>query len=206
MHALIVDDHPLLACALALELKQRNITQISVASSLAEGLLVLHGSKVDFVILDLKLPDARGLTALRAVRTAAPTVRVAVMSGEDLTPEILADVISLGAITFIPKSHSTEYFNDTIQAAISGTRLFRMDVLLKGFQASNRYSVTPRETDVLQELSLGRSNKEIAKTLNLAEATVKRHLESIFSKLGVSRRAQAILLAREHGLILKHYL
>lgn len=201
MRVLLVDDHRLLAEALASLIEARfpacNVRQ---AASLAEALASLD-DRVGLVLLDLGLPDASGLDAVRAVRAHAPGARIVVVSADD-RPETVRAAIDLGASGFVPKQADSRQLLQALSAALEGGVTLPPTLLATwpGGVAEPAVDLTPRQLDVLRLLVDGHSNKLICRTLGLSESSVKTHLEAVYRRLGVSNRTQAVVAAARLGL------
>lgn len=195
---LLIDDHPLFRNGFAAMLAQfRPDWVLHVASNAAEGCAVIAcHSGIELAIVDIQLPDGDGFSAVTQMRTIDPTLSCIVISGrEDATARTRAE--SCGASGFIGKTDSPEDMVAAIEHVLSGHRGF--DRAGIGIISSPVLSV--RQSEVLALLAQGHANKEIRYRLGIAERTVRAHLTDLFGLLGVSSRVQAILRARELGLI-----
>lgn len=201
MKILLVDDHRLLAEALAGLIEARfPASTVQHAASLAEA-LVRVGDPTDLVLLDLGLPDASGLDAVRAVRAHAPEVRIVVLSADD-RPETVRAAIDLGASGFVPKQADSRLLLQALSAALEGRVTLPPTLLSQWPDAAEAPAVelTPRQHDVLRLLVGGHSNKLICRHLGLSESSVKTHLEAVYRRLGVANRTQAVVAAARLGL------
>lgn len=207
----LIDDHPLVAGALAVML-ERHLPQATFRSfvTMAEAVAAAaDGWTPDAVVLDLHLPDCSGVTGLRQVRQMWPGRRVVVMSGMTERSVVL-QCIDEGAFAYIPKNSSPEDLDDAIQTIISG-RMYLPSKIMNPGAASSRMDVpsfaashagttdgkplTAKQVTVLELVIKGLSNKDIARELDVAEGTVKSHLNTIYGRLGVSNRIEAIVAA-----------
>lgn len=193
-HILIVDDHWLFAAAIEREVRRLQPEfECFRAGTIADALaLVRLGRHFDIVLLDLKLPDAQGLAALEAILREAPQAKVAIVSAYD-DARLMREAYRLGAIGYLPKGGAPEAFERALQLLLSGGFYFPTEALEPSRQAGP-HGLTPREGDVLSQLVLGMTSKQIARKLGLAPATVDKHVEQIRVKLGARSRIQ--LLAR----------
>jgi DNA-binding NarL/FixJ family response regulator len=191
---LIVDDHWLVAAAIEREV-QRLLPECECARarSVADALaLVRLGRRFDLVLLDLRLPDAQGLAALEVMLRESPKSKVAIVSAyEDVN--VMREAYRLGAIGYLPKAGPPESFQRALQLLLSGGFYFPIEAL-EPARHNSPHGLTPREGDVLSQLVLGMTSKQIARKLGLAPATVDKHVEQIRVKLGARSRIQ--LLAR----------
>lgn len=191
---LIVDDHWLFASALEREVRRLQPESECVrAGSIADALaLVRLGRKFDLALLDLKLPDSHGLSALEALRREAPLTKIAVISASDDT-RLMREAYRLEAVGYLSKAGTPESFERGLQLLLSGGFYFPTEAL-EPSRHSSPHGLTPREGDVLSQLVRGMTSKQIARKLGLAPATVDKHVEQIRVKLGARSRIQ--LLAR----------
>lgn len=170
----------------------------------------------DIVLMDLRLPVVNGVEATRRITQARGAARVIVLTTFEEDAEIFA-ALRAGAVGYLLKTSPTEKLCAAIRLAARGESFLEPSVTAKvvaefaRLGGSERGSPSPsaglcealslREVEVLRLLAGGRSNKEIAAELNLAEGTVKNHLSNVFGKLGVLDRTQAALRGRDLGLI-----
>lgn len=202
--ALVVDDHPLFCDALALTLRAlAGVGEVETAHTLASALARIEASpKPDLVLLDLDLPDVDGLEGLLRLRTAAPGLRVLVVSSM-AEAALIGAALAAGAAGFVPKHSGRDAFRAALVALGEG-RVF----LPEGFEASIDGSeahdvvarlaqLTRQQARILELLCQGRLNKQIAWELSIAETTVKAHVTAIMRKLGVQSRTQAVLMAQQ---------
>ncbi|AXR06412.1 response regulator transcription factor [Salinimonas sediminis] len=200
---LVADDHPLfreaLRGALAPYFKD---TEILEAESLDSMMAVLDEQRnVSLVLLDLTMPGGEYFNGLITVREAYPDIPVAVVSASEGI-EVVAQVMSLGAQGFIPKSAPTK---DIAQAIIRITEghTWVPEAMQAELEAVNEElaqllqrfrELTPKQIQVLSFLRAGLMNKQIAHEMNVTEATIKAHISAILRKLEINTRTQAVLL------------
>jgi len=197
---LIVDDHPMV-----LRYTQAEVAKIApnahvlVATSISEAETRVAEALPDYVLLDLTLPDCNGLSGLVRLRQLAPDAVVGIVSAET-SPHVMRDCFLQGARGYLTKSTGADDFTAAL------LKLFE-----NGFyyppQASEPLPeeavnhLTAREVEVLRAVALGKSNKQIAPMLGIAESSVKAHLKNIHKKLGVRTRLEAVRRGEELGLI-----
>lgn len=203
MKCLLVDDHALIRDALVLLIAlDHPRVDLRHAASLAQACALLAAEPdIRLVLLDLALPDSQGLATLQRLRAAAPTVRVVVISADE-RPETVLSVLDAGAAGFIPKTTESNLMRSALATVITGgvhVPLANSPAAAEPMEA-DRLGLTPRQVDVLRMLVDGRSNKSIARALDLSPSTVKTHLEAIFHRLQVSSRTQAVVAAARLGL------
>ncbi len=197
---LIADDHPLYCDALRAVVPQAcpGAAISEAASQEAVLAAITAGPPFDLVLLDLNLPGASGLSCLTALRRAVPGTPIVVVSAVD-DPKIMQDVIMGGASAFVPKSAPGQVLINALRVILAGGTYMPAGIfaaLRDSEHASHANELTLRQRRVLELLSTGLSNKQIARALDISEITVKAHVSAIFRKLGVSNRVQAGLEAR----------
>jgi DNA-binding NarL/FixJ family response regulator len=202
---IIVDDHPLFRAALREAvgklLPGTRIVEAGSLSSLEEA--VQSNPSADLILLDLRMPGARGFSALIQLRAQYPSIPVTVVSAID-EPAMIRRALDFGASGFIPKSASIETIGAMLRSVLDGEVAlppgYSDPVSDNGRQESElarRFaSLTPQQLRVLLLLADGYSNKAIAVDLGVSEATVKAHVTVVLRKLGIERRTQAALLAQ----------
>ena len=189
MLILIVDDHELIRNGLAQALRGAGHNIVGEAATLAEAKAQLLFTHPEVVIVDVSLPDGSGLDLI------TPQYKFVVLTlGDD--PSSLQTAHKRGAAAYVLKGEPINHLLAIIDQLQSATYHFAAPALPK-----NRFDLTQRELDVLQILQTGWSAKEMASHLFLAETTVKSHLASIYRKLDVKNRTQAIVVALANHLI-----
>ncbi len=203
---LLVDDHVVVRESLVLLLAHRMPElRIVEAASLMQAQLVLGSvAEIDLVLLDLDLPDSRGLATLAAVRAAAPAVPVVVLSTHD-GGEWSSQAIAQGASSYIAKTARSGVLVEAVAQVIQG-RVVVPESLCAAWAAdevaAQLQQLSERQRDVLRLLVQGQSNKAIAAALDLSEATVKTHVQAVFRRLNVVNRTQAVLAAARAQVVL----
>lgn len=196
----IADDHPLFRAALRSAVdKAAPGADIQECASLAEAKAALAVGAADLLLLDLKLSDSEGMGGLVSIRAEYPIVPIAVVSASE-DAAVVRQALTLGAAGFIPKSSSLPQMVEAIGAVLAGdgwspdlseTETGEDDL------AARVASLTTSQLRILEGLKEGRLNKQIAYDLGVSEATIKAHLTSVFRKLGVQNRTQAVILAKQ---------
>jgi DNA-binding NarL/FixJ family response regulator len=222
MNVLLVEDHALFAESLAYVLRRAlPQVQVSHAPSCAAALAQVRAADmvIDLILLDLGLPGCTGLDALVTLREHLEVVPIIVVSAHRDRATILA-AIDHGAMGFIPKTSSERAFVAALQVFLAGGIYLPRSVHdpdddgqftarpqgcapAVGASVPQDFGLTPRETAVLRLLVEGRSNKAIARALDIAEATVKAHAHAACRKLKVTRRTEAIVAASRLNLQLR---
>lgn len=162
---------------------------------------------VDLILCDLLMPDLPPLQGVAMLREVAPAIPLMVVTGQE-DDDLLLALFDLGIAGFVPKSADSSLLEAAIRLVLAGGRYLPPEVLRLVGPAARETSgaahlngLTDRQRDVLWLMSQGRSNKEIARVLNLSPATVKAHAAAVFGTLGVSNRTEAAYLARATGLV-----
>ncbi len=172
------------------------------ASNGKDTLRQLPESGADIALVDIDLPDMTGIEIIREARTSGFTKPILAMSGSNTAS--LHDVLTNGANGFVSKTEGNEHFVDAIRfVAEHPTEKWLSPSAHRQMMLSQnlleKSGLTPAEISILRHINF--SNKEIAETLNLSESTVKNHLWSIFQKIGISSRHEALEFAVKSGLI-----
>ena len=201
LKSLSADDHQLMIHAIRLVLEDsEDIEIVGEADSGSKVLPLVGQTSPDLVLLDIRMPGMDGLTVLERLRERYPKVRVAVLSAVD-DPSVIQAAFNRGASAFIVKHIDPRDLPAAIRQAIAGAIFQPLGLLERAADVAAREAdLSKRELTILQALQSGRSNKQIAAELFLAEQTVKFHLTNIYRKLGVSSRTEAVRYAFEHGL------
>jgi DNA-binding NarL/FixJ family response regulator len=197
VHVLLVDDHPLFREGFAAVLRRRRPEWLlRTASSGDEAMrLLASGEATDIAIIDIQLPDIDGFDAARSIAQQTPLVSRVMISGreDDAARRRSRDC---GASGFISKACAPEQIIDALERVLAGGLAFEPVVDQSASQA-----ITARQLEVLSLLAEGHSNKAIEKRMNIAPRTVRAHLTEVFRLLEADGRVQAILKARQLGLI-----
>jgi DNA-binding NarL/FixJ family response regulator len=201
---LIVDDHPVVRQGLRVLLEvQDGIEVVGEAGDGPAALALAAEQKPDVILLDLKLPGLDGLAVLAELRARqGHQARILVLTSAT-DPVAAGQAMRGGAAGVLYKDVDPDALVRAIRAVHDGHLLLAPEAagtLLQPATGQNRGldALTAREREVLAELAKGRSNREIARALNVAEKTVKAHVSSVLAKLGVQDRTQAALFAVRH--------
>ncbi len=206
MRALLIDDHMLFSQGLRFLLEDLDPTlQCDSATSIADA--VARPGPFDLILLDYRLPDSQGSAGLMRVLAAHPDSPVVMLSG-DGQPELVNELVELGAAGFVSKSADTDTLLGALRTILAGgVYLPPLAVALRVPQdqraatSSAAAGLSPRQLDCLLKLAQGKSNKTIARELDLADSTVKTHISAVFSALDVNNRAEAVFKAAALGLL-----
>jgi len=205
IRVLLVDDHALLRAGMArlLDLAD-DVSVIGSAGSGVEGLEMAAALRPDVVLMDLSMPGMSGVEATRRLLAAHPDTAVVVLTSF-AEPDLVVDALDAGAIGYLLKDAEPDGLVGAVRAAARGEspldpRAAR--IVLTGRAKPAPVSVlSGREKEVLVLVAEGLANKQIARSLGIAERTVKAHLTSVFTQIGVTDRTSAALWAHRRGLV-----
>jgi DNA-binding NarL/FixJ family response regulator len=198
LRILVVDDHALMRDAVRSIIDAGEGIEIAGEAETAAEALRLAGSLgPDLVLLDLALPDTEGLRCLEALRRRHPDTLVVVFSGVE-DPDLIAGALECGAAAFVLKRTNPHDLAAAIRQAVDQTVFTGRGAPLQG---ASRARLTRKELEVLAQLALARSNREIAQALWISDQTVKFHLRNVYRKLGASTRTEAVRIAHERALV-----
>jgi DNA-binding NarL/FixJ family response regulator len=205
---LIADDHVVIRAGLKSLLGDvRDIDIVAEAADGEEAIRLARRHRPDVVLLDVRMPGADGLAVLGQIRSEFPAIAVVMFSSYD-NPTYIARAVALGAAGYLVKNATREEIIAGIRRAASGEALWSREGLRRvtGALSTPRAApeldapLTKRESEVLKQLALGLSNKEIAQALEISYETVKEHVQHILRKLAVADRTQAAVWAVRKGL------
>ncbi len=211
MKVLLADDHALFreGVRLVLESLVEGPLEVVEASDYIQALAAIRAdASVDVGLVDLNMPGMDGFSGIEALKRASPNLHLVVVSASE-QPSDVRRALDSGAHGYITKSSPSAAMLEAIRLVLGGETFISpgLDVpdgLGGGANDSDaeavRQSLTPRQRDVLAMLRQGKSNKEIARDLDLAEITVKLHVTAILRALGVENRTQAAIMASKIGL------
>lgn len=204
LHILLVDDHEVVRKGLRLLLETVLGYEVTEAASGDEALSCINTRIPDLVLLDARMPERDGIWTLQRIRQDHDSLPVIILSTYD-TSDYVNGAIDNGADGYLLKDASSQQLREAIDSALAGDGLYlQPQVARRLFERQGRSDdladLSQRELTVLTELVSGRSTNEIGAELHLAPKTVKAHLTSIFRKLGVSNRTQAVAKALREGL------
>ena len=202
---LIADDHPLFREALTfIASSVLPDTEVVYATNYAETKHALEEQTFKLVFLDLNMPDSNGLTDLALLKKLHPTTPVIVVSAHE-DPNIIRTCLDYNASGYIIKSSEPEVIQQAIKVILGGDIYAPANIDLNpkvsdanSIAANQISSLTPSQLKVLIEIGKGKLNKQIAYDLDVTEATVKAHITTVFKKLKINNRTQAVLFTKEH--------
>jgi DNA-binding NarL/FixJ family response regulator len=205
---LIADDHEVVRYGLRSLMADTDIEIVGEATTGEEAIQMALERNPDVVLLDIRMPGGDGLNALGRLKLERPELAVLMLSTYD-NPTYVARAVALGAAGYILKGADREALIDAVRKASRGESAWTRDELRRvtGALATPRLNadvevpLTQRESEVLRQLALGLTNKEIAQALHISYETVKEHVQHILRKVGVSDRTQAAVWAVRKGLV-----
>ena len=207
----IADDHELARAGLrAMLTDQRGFELVGEASNGQEALLLCRRLQPDLALIDVRMPGMDGLSTCRAVKQECPATSVILVTMH-ANPEYLFEALKAGAAGYVLKDVSQRELISAVQNVLHGESILNQELMARLLQRLARETpgqkdlpagrLSPREREVLELLTKGQTNREIARKLTVSVSTVKIHVEHILAKLGVSDRTQAAVRAIETGLV-----
>jgi two-component system NarL family response regulator len=212
IRVLVADDHALFREGIRRLLAATpDMEVVGEAKSGEEAAALVEDLAPDVVLLDIKMPGMSGIDVARVIRTTSPRTRV-VMLTVHANEEFLFEAIKAGAMGYLLKDASSNELLQAVRLVAQGEGLLAPGLAAKVFKEFARVAasqdlapvltpLTDREAEILQHVTSGLANKEIARTLNISERTVKNHLTNIMEKLHVNSRTQAAVYALRTGLV-----
>lgn len=210
IRVLIVDDHPMVRRGLrSLLSSYRDIEVVGEADDSVSALEQVTHLSPEIVLLDIQLPGADGVEVARQLSRVAPSAKIIALTAYD-SEEYVQSALRAGVLAYLLKRTSDETVVEAVRSVHQGKRLVSpalMDRVLQQYQtmaqsqAQHDSGLTDQDIRVLQLISEGATNEEIAKETHWSERTVKREVEQIVSKLGARNRAQAVAEAIRRGLV-----
>ncbi|MEQ9039272.1 MAG: response regulator transcription factor [Silicimonas sp.] len=200
MRLLVADDHDLVRETIALFLEAEGMTEVVSVDSLDAALdSISKTGSFDLVLLDYNMPGMDGLLGLKRTLDVNDSHPVAVISGT-ASPQVASEALAAGAAGFIPKTLGSKSMLSAIRFMAAGEVFVPFNFMQQAEQKTVG-NLTERETEVLRGLGEGKSNKEIARDLDLQEVTIKLHVKTLCRKLDAKNRTQAAMIARDRGLL-----
>ena len=206
IHVLLIEDHFLARMALQSVLADHaQIRIVGEASDGVEGVQLYRSLQPDVVVLDLRLPRMDGFDVIVELRKEPRPARIVVLSNYRGSEDVYRAIQS-GAIGYLTKDASGEDLINAIRHADMNLRFLPQVVMDRLLERIPSLELTPREKEVLVCITQGRSNREIADELNIAEKTVRMHVSAVLEKMGARDRTQATIYAIQRGLVhLDHF-
>lgn len=202
---LVADDHPLVRSGVRATLAQSGETEIvAEAHDFGEALQLIEQHSPDLLLLDVEMPGGRPEALIASARELLPQLKVLILTSHTDTPTIRA-LMKAKISGYILKDEAPEHLLQAVRVVSSGATWFSQSVMTKMMQAPDEQEdalavLTPREKQILQLLVAGKDNGSIAEEIHLAEQTVRNAVSSIYSKINVSSRVEAVVFIRNRGL------
>lgn len=204
IRVLIADDHPVVRAGLRDMLSaQPDLDVVAEAVNGAEAVSLVDRLRPRVVLMDLRMPEVDGVTAIARIKGEHPEVQILVLTTYDSDADILP-AVEVGATGYLLKDAPREELFQAIRAAAQGKPVLTSSVaarLMERMRNPNVEALTNREIEVLKLVARGANNRQIAGQLYITEATVKSHLIRIYGKLGVEDRTSAVTKALEQGIL-----
>lgn len=200
MRVLVADDHDLVRETIAAFLQAEGVGDVSMSANLPDALkLVEETGSFDLVLLDYNMPGMDGLAGLAKMIDVNEEKPVAILSGS-ATPTIAQEALKAGAAGFVPKTLGSKSMVSAARFMAAGEIYAPFDFMQQE-EPATAANLSQRETEVLRGLCEGKSNKEIARDLDLQEVTIKLHVKTLSRKLEARNRTHAAMIAKERSLI-----
>lgn len=197
---LIADDHPFFLDGLTANLEaETDMSVVARASDGRQAVELCRQHAPDVVLIDLRMPVMNGVEAIREIVVCSPESRIIVLTTYD-GDEDIHRALKAGAKSYLLKDVFREELLAAIREVYSGRRHISAQVAGRLAERAFADDLTGREREVLRLIAGGRTNREIGKALNIAEGTVKAHVNSILNKLNANDRTQAAMIALQRGL------
>jgi DNA-binding NarL/FixJ family response regulator len=201
IRVLVVDDHVLLRQGIAgILASEAEIALVAEAADGAEAVETFARVRPDVTLMDLQMPVLSGIEAIQRIRSGAPQARIIVLTTYPGDVQAVK-ALKAGASGYLLKSSLIDELLRAIRAVHGGRRYIPADVAQEIALHAAEEPLSAREVDILALVAAGKANKVVAHELSVSEQTVKAHLRTIFQKLGVNDRTQAVTTALRRGII-----
>jgi DNA-binding NarL/FixJ family response regulator len=198
---LVVDDHPAIRDGVSLVVDmQSDMVMVGEAANGEEAVERFEALLPDITLMDLRMPVKTGVSAIEAIRRRHPDARIIVLTtfeGDALALQSLR----AGAAGYLLKSSLRRELLDAVRTVHAGRRHLQSDIAADIAVHAVEEQLTAREVEVLQLISVGNANRDVARALGLSEDTVKSYVKAIFAKLYVNDRTHAVTVAARRGII-----
>lgn len=197
----VIDDHAVVRAGLKAMLPMEGDMEVIGEAADGEGAaLAAIASNADVILLDIRMPGKDGLEVLKEIRAASPTAKVVMLTTSEADNDVY-EAVKSGAQGYVVKDRDAGEIYAAVRRVASGGKYFPADVHDLYMQREMMEEFTVREREVLEEIAKGFSHTEIAMRLNIAPDTVKKHIKSVYSKLGVSDRVTAVSEGYRRGFL-----
>jgi two-component system NarL family response regulator len=198
---IIVDDHPIVRTGLQSVFETyADLEVLAAVTSGEEALVAMKEQQADIILLDLRMPGLSGIATLRELKKVQPTAHVIILTSFDLDEDIY-QAVRAGADGYLMKNTPAAEIVSAIRIVAAGKRHIPEWIAGKLAERMSRSTLSTRELEILELLTKGLTNKQIARVLILSVHTVRNHVDSILKKLDVSDRTEASTTAIQQGLV-----
>jgi NarL family two-component system response regulator LiaR len=207
IRVMVVDDHQVVRQGFSLFLKAfSDLQPVGEAANGEEAVQLTAKLEPDVILMDMIMPKMNGIEATREILRQHPQVHIIALTSFNDDKKLIQDALQAGATSYLFKDISIDELANAIRKAHSGKSVLAPEATQLLIQmatnpSSPDFSLTQRELEVLEHMSLGLNNKQIAEKLTLSRSTIKFHVSSILSKLDASSRTEAVSIAHQNGLI-----
>jgi NarL family two-component system response regulator LiaR len=209
IRVVIVDDHDIVRSGLAVLLDTfDDLELVGDASGGEDAIGMCRELRPDVLLMDLMMPGTNGVMAIDAIHRENPEIQIIALTNFK-DEKLVHGALQAGAISYLLKNVSIDELADAIRAAYIGKATLAPEAVQALVSTATRppdpgHDLTSREREVLTLIVSGMNNREIAEALTISRSTVKNHVSSILSKLGISNRAEAVVLALQYNLVDQH--
>jgi len=206
IRVMIVDDHDMVRDGLGLMLDSfDDLERAGEARDAESALLICQEERPDVILMDLIIPGKNGIVATAEILARYPDTKIIALTSYDTTG-MVEEALNAGAISYLKKNVGMDDLAEAIRAAHAGQSTLSPEATQELVAAASRppapgHDLTPRELEVLELLTKGCNNKEIAEKLIISGSTVKHHVSSILNKLDAGNRAEVVAIAMKHNLV-----
>jgi DNA-binding NarL/FixJ family response regulator len=201
IRVLAADDHPMVRAGLGAVIGgEPDMEFVGEAASGQEAVELYRAHRPDVMLIDIRMPGMDGLAATRAILAEFPAARIVVLTTYDGDADMYR-ALEAGARSYLLKDMLRTAVLQTIRAVHRGGKVIPPEVAARLAEHVPRVELSAREVEVLELVAKGLSNKEVARVLGRTEETVKVHLKSVFAKLDVEDRTEAVTTALQRGII-----
>jgi DNA-binding NarL/FixJ family response regulator len=198
---LCVDDHPLFREGIAAVIAhQKDMQLVAMAATAKEAIDEFRQQQPDITLMDLRLPDMSGISAVASIRADFPEARIIMLTTFEGDVEVQRALLA-GARGYLLKSTLLEELVEVIRKVHSGRKHLPTEVAQTLAEHFSSDSLTEREVQVLRQIAQGNRNRDIGECLSISEETVKVHIKHIMDKLGAKDRTQAVAIGIRRGVI-----
>jgi two-component system NarL family response regulator len=201
IRVLVADDHPVVRAGLGAVISQQpGLELVGDAGDGSDAVAKVRDRRPDVVLMDLRMPRMGGVDAIRAIKAEFPGVRILALTTYEGDVDIHR-ALEAGASGYLIKDMLLSDVLSAISAVHRGERVIPPAIAARLAEFTPRVNLTEREVEVLQLVSGGLSNRDVATAIGRTDETVKLHLKNIFAKLGVSDRTEAVTVAIARGIL-----